>query len=205
VEKQDGVPRLSAKELVLLREGMGQIGRITKQLGSLQPSALRRRQRTDLTLFVAETIELLRPELQLRKIYSDYRLAPDPLPVFADRIQLRQLIATLVHNAMDALCDKYGPVQGKGRHQLMIFTDRQNNDALLRICDNGPGFRQEDLPYLFEPFFSRKPQTGAGLGLYLAKGIVTGHGGRIAAANNKSGKAVFSVRLPLIRPNIIAE
>jgi PAS domain S-box-containing protein len=205
VEKQDGVPQLSAKELALLREGMGQIGEITQHLGGLQPSAIRRRERTDLTLFVAETIELLRPELQLRKIYSDYRLAPDPLPVFADRIQLRQLVSILVHNAMDALSDQYGPVQGKGRHQLMIFTDRQEDDALLRICDNGPGFRQEDLPYLFEPFFSRKPQTGAGLGLYLAKGIVTGHGGRIAAANNNTGKAVSSVRLPLITPKKIAE
>ena len=205
VEKQSDESNLSAKELSLLRNGMGQISRIAKQLGSLQPPPVRRRERLDLTLFVAETIELLRPELQFSKIYCEYRLASDPLPVHADRTQLRQLITILVNNAMNALTGRYGAAGTGSRHQLLVLTDRQDEDALVRICDNGPGLRRSDLPYLFEPFFSRKPQSGAGLGLYIARGIVTGHGGRISAANNARGHAVFSVHLPLITPHLVIE
>jgi PAS domain S-box-containing protein len=196
---------LSAKDLALLRNGMGEIGHIAKQMGSLQVPGIRRWERFDLTLLVADTIELLRCELQLRKINCDYRLAPAPLHVFADRTQLRQLFTILVNNAMDALTDQYGPRRGRDPIQLRVFTDQQDGGALVRICDNGPGLRREDLPFLFEPFFSRKPQTGAGLGLYLAKGIVTAHGGRILAANNIREHAAFSVHLPLAKSHLITD
>jgi signal transduction histidine kinase len=196
---------LTPKELSLLRNGMGEIGRITKQMAGLQVPTIRHRERMDLTLLVAETIELMRSDLQLRKIFCDYRLAPDPLHVFADRTQLRQLFTILVSNAMDALSDQYGPRRSRDRRQLLVFTDRQEREALVRIGDNGPGLRPEDLPFLFEPFFSRKPQAGAGLGLYLAKGIVTGHGGRILAANNTRGHAVVSVHLPLVQPHLVSD
>jgi PAS domain S-box-containing protein len=205
LDKQETNISLSAKELSLLRNGIGKIGHIAKQMGSLHVPTIRRRERLDLTLLVAETIELLRSELQVRKIFCDYRLAPDPLPVFADRTQLRQLFTILVDNAMDALTDKYGPRQGREPNQLRVSTHGQDDGALVRISDNGPGLHREDLPYLFEPFFSRKPLTGAGLGLYLAKSIVTGHGGRILADNNTRGHAAFSVHLPLVRPQVIAD
>jgi PAS domain S-box-containing protein len=205
LDKQNADPTLSSKEVRLLQSGIGQIGHIAKQMDSLQLPNVRRRERLDLTLLVAETIELLRSELQYRKIFCEYRLAPEPLPVFADRTQLRQLVTILVNNALDALSDRYGPRQSKERNQLLVFTDRQNGEALVRICNNGPGLRRQDLPYLFEPFFSRKPQAGAGLGLYLAKGIVTSHGGHILAANNARGDAVFSVHLPLVMPHLVAD
>jgi PAS domain S-box-containing protein len=204
VEKQNVEANLPDKELGLLHEGVAQIRRIAQQLTSLQQPTVRRRERLDLTLFVAETVELLRPDLQLKKIFCQYSLAPDPLPIFADRTQLRQLIAILINNAMDAITHQYGPTPGENKHQLLVVTAQQGDGALMRIFDSGPGLRQGDLPYLFEPFFSRKPQMGAGLGLYLAKGIVTGHGGRISAGNNARGQAVFSVYLPLVTPHIEA-
>lgn len=203
VERQREVGNLQDKELSLLNEGAGQIGRIAQQLTALQPPTLRRRERLDLTLFAAETIELLRPELQIRKIFCQYSLAPDPLPVLVDRTQLRQLVAILINNAMDAITHQYGPTTGKNKHQLLMMTAQQGDEALMRIFDSGPGLRQKDLPHLFTPFFSRKPQMGAGLGLYLARGIVSGHGGRISAGNNSRGQAAISVYLPLATPKSI--
>lgn len=203
VERQRDTGNLQDKELSLLNEGVGQIGRIAQQLTALQTPTVRRRERLDLTLFAVETIELLRPELQMRKIFCQYSLAPDPLPVLVDRTQLRQLVAILITNAMDAITHQYGPTTEKNKHQLLMMTAQQGDQALMRIFDSGPGLRQEDLPHLFTPFFSRKPQMGAGLGLYLARGIVSGHGGRISAGNNSRGQAVFSVYLPLATPKSI--
>jgi signal transduction histidine kinase len=70
------------------------------------------------------------------------------------------------------------------------------------IKDSGPGFNPEDLPRVFEPFFTRR-RGGTGLGMSIVQRIVEEHGGSIVAGNRPEGGAVIVVRFALIQQTVM--
>jgi two-component system, NtrC family, sensor histidine kinase AtoS len=102
--------------------------------------------------------------------------------VRADERMLRQAVLNLLRNAADAI-----PEHGS------ILVTIQNQT--IEIRDSGPGIPAADLPKIFIPFFTTKP-NGHGIGLALAHRIVTEHGGTLTAANCPEGGAVFTIKLP---------
>ncbi|MEY4672913.1 MAG: hypothetical protein RL148_697 [Planctomycetota bacterium] len=122
------------------------------------------------------------------------RLAIDAAPaeatVTGDPAELRQVLFNLFRNALDA--SPRGATVDVG---LAV----EDGTAVLEFSDRGPGIRPEDMERIFEPFFTTKaPGKGTGLGLAIVHRIVTGHGGRITAANREGGGACFRVSLPLV-------
>jgi two-component system OmpR family sensor kinase len=115
--------------------------------------------------------------------------------VLGSRDRLQQVVGNLVDNAV-----RHTP---EGRSVTVALAE-EDDQAVLRVMDEGPGIRAEDLTNLFERFyrsqFSRARATGgAGLGLAIVKAIVTSHLGTIEAANRPEGGAVFTVRLPKLQ------
>lgn len=110
--------------------------------------------------------------------------------VFIDREQMKRVFINLFQNAVEA-------VNGKGVIQVSAFLDK---DGFLRIevADNGPGIEPEDLPRLFDPYFSRK-RKGGGLGLAIVERIIADHNGSIHAESNMPNGAKFVIRLPARR------
>jgi signal transduction histidine kinase len=101
----------------------------------------------------------------------DVRVAVDPaVPRFAfDRDQVIQVLWNVALNAVEAM---------HGRGRLSLEVNRQNGDVALSVSDTGTGIAKENLPHVFEPFYTGKP-NGSGLGLTIAERIVGAHGGRI--------------------------
>jgi nitrogen fixation/metabolism regulation signal transduction histidine kinase len=144
-----------------------------------------------LNQLVTEVAELYR----LQDPAAEIRLDLDPtLPeINADRGRMRQLLANLITNGIEALAGVAdGCVELSTRQQRAEGT----LTAVICVADNGPGFRKEMLGRLFDPYVTGKPR-GTGLGLAIVKRIVEEHGGRIEAENRPEGGAKILVLLPV--------
>lgn len=117
--------------------------------------------------------------------------------IYGFAVELRQLIANLITNAMEAVAER-GRIYIHVRpwHEKMK-PERQGVRVL--IADDGPGINSELRPRIFDPFFTTKSEKGTGLGLWVVKGIVAKHEGSIrirsSTAPGYSGTA-FSIFLP---------
>jgi signal transduction histidine kinase len=112
-------------------------------------------------------------------------------PVHRDQRRLLQVFQNLLENAIH-----HSPTGGLVTVEAAeVYADEQTwIDCAIE--DSGPGFRPEDLPWIFEPFFTRR-RGGTGLGLSIVQRIVEEHHGTITAGNRPEGGAVVTVRLPL--------
>jgi signal transduction histidine kinase len=115
------------------------------------------------------------------------------LNVKGDAVQLQQVFLNLIINSMDAISE----AEAKER-EVSVTTNLSGASAEIRISDTGPGIATGDLKNVFDPFFTTKPQ-GMGMGLAIVRTIVEAHRGQISAANQSSGGALFTIRLPIAR------
>ena len=109
----------------------------------------------------------------------------------ADPERMFRVLSNLLGNAI-----KFTPEGGT----VTVRAERRGNDLSIAVADTGPGIGADQLPHIFERYW-KAPSTshsGAGLGLYIANGIVEAHGGKIWAESSAGG-ARFTFVLPLAR------
>jgi len=124
----------------------------------------------DITL---ETLSMVQHDLQVDgiSVTTEYR---DDLPqIFADRIQIQQVILNLIKNAIEAM--RSSPREN--RHLRVVTGLNGNSDISVSIRDTGPGIGAKERDNIFDPFFTTKT-TGTGLGLSICRTIVESHGGK---------------------------
>jgi two-component system sensor histidine kinase/response regulator len=121
-----------------------------------------------------------------------YDAGTDIMNANADRARLMQLFQNLLGNAVK-FC--------KAGDKLAVTSRVRGNRAQIEIADSGPGIAAEDLPHIFDPYYSasrKHKKTGTGLGLYIGKGIVDAHGGEIRCHSEPGAGTKFTVALPLM-------
>jgi PAS domain S-box-containing protein len=146
----------------------------------------------DLNNVVEEVMMFLAPELKRQRVEATLDLAPVPLVVRADRVQIQQVFANLAVNSFQAMSEQED-------RRLTIRTRLGDGDAIyVEVDDTGPGIPESLRARLFQSFFTTK-KGGMGIGLAICRSIVESHGGRLAAANGPNGQgARFYFTLPAI-------
>jgi C4-dicarboxylate-specific signal transduction histidine kinase len=143
---------------------------------------------------VKTVLALQQPRLEARQITvrTEFEEVPD---IWADSTQLQDVLLHLIQNAEHAM------VRAHGRGTLTIRVKPSAGSVRIEIADDGPGIPAEDLPRIFNPFFTTKaPGEGRGLGLSMAHSIVTEHDGRLWVENRPEGGALFGIELPIVVP-----
>lgn len=113
-----------------------------------------------------------------------------PILIQGDAGRLGQVFVNLLANAVE---------HAAASPTIDVTVRRSGSVAVVEVCDHGPGIASNVLPQLFQPYtrLGQKPSAGLGLGLYLAREIVTAHGGTIAAVSTLGSGTTIVVRLPL--------
>jgi two-component system sensor kinase FixL len=117
----------------------------------------------------------------------------EPLPtVYADPIQLQQVVLNLVRNAIDAMSDA-----PEDRREVVLMTRAAaDGEVEVTVADHGTGLAPEATEHLFNPFFTTKA-SGTGLGLAISRSIVRAHGGRLWHTPNDGCGVRFHFTLPV--------
>lgn len=183
----DGAARDELKELVeVSKREVHRLDRIITQfLRAIRPS-MPDRKPVQMERLLEETLELLRHEIENRRILVETE-KPDSLPaVPADEIQVKQAFFNLIKNALQAMDD--GGI-------LKISMDVSPRFVSICFSDNGPGITPENLGAIYEPYHTTKA-TGSGLGLMIVQRILRDHGGEIEISSTPERGTAFTLHFP---------
>jgi signal transduction histidine kinase len=163
------------------------VARITRGKINLQRTAV------DLREAIAEAVETAKPLLDTRRHSLTVSIPGAPLLVQADRTRLQQIVGNLVNNAA-----RYTPPGGR----IVVSAERQDDEVVLRVTDNGEGIPPAMLSRIFDLFTqvagpaAAGASGGLGVGLALVRKLVELHGGSVRAASAGPGSgSEFEVRL----------
>jgi two-component system sensor kinase FixL len=151
-------------------------------------------QAVDINQVIEETTALTRNEFQASNIRLRFSLADSLPPVWADRIQIQQVVLNLLMNAKEAMNQA-----GTNPREILVMTEQEDVETVkVSFRDRGPGMTSENLEKIFEPFYTTKT-AGMGLGLAISRSIIASLGGRVWAAPNPDQGATLAFTLPIYK------
>ncbi|MDP2321509.1 MAG: ATP-binding protein [Acidobacteriota bacterium] len=199
------------EELTAIRDNANRAAGIVRNLMTFAGRTSSARGWQQINRVVRDAVAVREPHLQASGIELRLDLA-DRLPlVYVDHVRLEDVLVNLIQNAEAAIAsrrDGTAPASGVPRQapgEIVISTRWQGEPdrILVDVADNGSGLREEDLPRVFDPFFTtREVGQGTGLGLSVCYGIVREHGGQIMVRNAEAGGAVFTIELPVMAESL---
>ena len=177
-----------------------QLTRIERMLGDLIDTAKAEAGQLELRFEPCDARSLVRNVVELFESVSlghviETRLPDEPVMIECDPLRIEQVVGNLVSNAI-----KYSPEASP----ILVALSTQRGDAMIDVVDHGIGISPDDRQRLFEPFrrgrAAQDGPPGVGLGLFVGRRIIEGHGGRIEVDSAPGRGSTFRIHLALLDP-----
>ncbi len=142
---------------------------------------------------IRRSLDIVAPQANQQGVVIETDI-PDGLPCPPlSPLQMEQVFINLLRNAIET---------GRRGGRAVIRVRAADDQLRITVEDNGPGIAEEDLPRVFDPFFTtRREKGGTGLGLSIVHGIIVEHGGRISVQSRQGSGTTFMIELPLGGPD----
>ncbi len=148
----------------------------------------------DVNSVVEDTLVLFARQLDRAGVRVARELGILP-PALGSADQIRQVLSNLVVNAKDSM----GPGGVLRVRTRLVRKDDLRQNILISVADSGCGIPTGMVQTMFEPFVTTKGERGTGLGLWIVKGIVENHGGKLRVRSKVGEGTVFSITLPAVQ------
>ncbi len=185
------VPKIdeARESLAMIAEDGVRAAEVIRRLRDFLNKGKTEHSQIDLNAVIREAVALTRVEFVKRHIGVRLELEADLPPIPGDRIQLQQVILNLIMNGAEAI------ESTAGVKEVVVASRVGDGSILVAVRDSGTGIRAEDIPRVFDAFFTTKP-AGMGMGLSISRSILEMHGGRIWAEPNDGSGITVQFSLP---------
>ena len=171
-----------------IEDGLKKIKVIVEQLLDFSRASKTEKKPLNLNSLICRLLVLFQYEAQKREIRIDLDLDEDVPICVADENKIAQVFMNLITNALQAM---------GGGGILHISTGQDDNGCRIAFSDTGEGISPENVPYIFDPFFStKKIGEGTGLGLSVSRGIIEQHQGSLQVDSEPGRGTTFTIRIP---------
>jgi signal transduction histidine kinase len=188
------IPENASPVYNILKSETERVARIVRQMLGLYRNTEQVKP-VNVNTIIEDTLLLLNRQLQRAnvEVQTELEVLPDAV-IAAD--QIRQVLSNLVINARDAMPNG-GKLRIRSRH-IPGYDDLHGWVRIL-IADTGSGIPLEMIRSIFEPFVTTKGERGTGLGLWIVKGIIQNHAGKLSVKSRVGHGTTFKIDLPVVK------
>ena len=185
IEQKPPEVQQTLEDIELIRRETERCGTIVKNLLLFSKKQVGEFALVPVRQIIQKSEQLVKHHFQISDVQFEMILPSDEMLLLCDENQIEQAMVALFVNAVEAM-------PGGGKLIVEVQQGRAKSDVRILVKDSGVGIAQEDLPHVFEPFYSTKKNgQGVGLGLSVVYGILERHGGRISIQSEPGKGTTF--------------
>ena len=187
--QKDGEYGKLTEYLELIAEESSRCGKIVKDLLLFSHKGDNEYQKNDIISIIDKCAKLINHHLEIHHITLAKEYEIEEITAFINPQKIQQALMSMLINSIEAM---------PGGGNIYIKVNKEYENLIIRISDEGVGIADKDLPHIFEPFYTTKEASkGTGLGLSIVYGIISHHNGFVEVENTSPSGTTFKITLPL--------